>query len=211
MNTLSSTNNIKDIVEEMEFPEYDDVICMWPLRNNTECKYENESILGEMTKPKFTPVINSVRDPQTLFSTTDSVSCATFNLTNLICFLICCLNINVGNVSDADRIFLFVDPAPFDNDSILFYIYVGIRPGKNTVSYRDGQKRRHNQQDKQCSSLQEGKICAGQFLCILHEDRKGHNCQSDDSTSDLLYNDRYMIPKLFIFFHLPTSAPSRSH
>lgn len=81
-NTLSSTNNIEDIVAEMEFPEYDDVICMWPLRNNTECKYENESILGEMTKPKFTPVINSVRDPQTLFGVTDSVSCATFNLTN---------------------------------------------------------------------------------------------------------------------------------
>lgn len=80
-NTLSSTNNISEIISDMEFPEVNDVICMWPLEQDYKSIYRNESMLNSNTMTLI-PVMNSSRpnDQKTLFETIDSLSCAGFNI-----------------------------------------------------------------------------------------------------------------------------------
>ena len=82
-NTLTSTDNLPEIISGMEFPETNNVICMWPLEQDLNCKYQNTNIFNGINNPKFTSVVNDVKSPKTLFGidSTDSgvISCAILN------------------------------------------------------------------------------------------------------------------------------------
>lgn len=83
-NTLSSTDDIDDMTTGMEFPEADNIVCMWPLENDVNCKYQNSSIFSGISNPKFTSVVNDIRSPKTIFGTDENISCAILNPTNFV-------------------------------------------------------------------------------------------------------------------------------